>query len=267
MNSLRDLQAACYQAFTDDSGVLLAQVRNNGVAPDHRVGVYRNNHREIFKKALAASFPVVDRLVGEACFAGLAREYTRKHPSRSGDLQRYGENYPAFLERTYGDTPFRYLPDVASLEWALEEVHLDPDEPPLAISDLGRFEQDDFANLVFVKRRAVRLLRSRYPVFSIWRANQSESDVRVDLDRGRENVAIVRRGDDLEVNRLDRATWRLATELTRGSRLEDAWHPLDGEPEKDNIEAAPDLAAALQTILSLGLLAEVSAAGAQPVKT
>lgn len=267
MNSLRDLQATCYQAFTDDSRVLLALVRDNGVAPDQRVEVYRNNHREIFRKALAASFPVVERLVGEACFAGLAREYTRRHPSRSGDLQRYGESFPAFLEETYGDTRFRYLPDVAALEWALEEVHLDPDEPPLAVSEFGRFGEDDYGNLVFVARRAVRLLRSRYPVFSIWRANQSGSENRVDLDRGGEQVAIARRGNDLQVHKLDRPTFRLAAELARGSRLEDAWQPIDGEPGRDNDGAAPDLAAALQTILSLGLLAGVSAVGAHPVIT
>ena len=267
MNSLRDLQATCYQAFTDDSSVLLALVRDHGIAPDQRVEVYRNNHREIFRKALAASFPVVERLVGEACFAGLAREYSRKHPSRSGDLQRYGKNFPAYLEGTYGETPFRYLPDVASLEWALEEVHLDRDEPPLAISALGQFRADDYGNLVFVSRRAIRLMRSRYPVFSIWRANQSGSDDRIDLDRGGENVAIARRGNDLQVHKLDRAAFGLATELARGVRLEDAWRPFDGEPQRDNQGAAPGLAAALQTILSLGLFAGVSAAGAQPVIT
>ena len=267
MNSLRDLQANCYRAFTDDPGVLLALVRGNGIAPDQRVEVYRNNHREIFRKALAASFPVVERLVGEACFAGLAREYARKHPSRSGDLQRYGKSFATFLENTYGDTPFRYLPDVASLEWALEEVHLDPDEPPLAIAELGRFREADYGNLVFAARRAVRLLRSRYPVFSIWRANQSGNDGRVDLDRGGETVAVARSGNELQVHELDRSTFCLTAELARGARLEDAWQPVEREPEIDNIEAAPDLAAALQAILSLGLFAGVSITGAHRVKT
>lgn len=267
MNSLRDLQATCLQAFTGDSSKLLALVRDNGVKPHQRVEVYRNNHREIFRKALAASYPVIERLVGDACFTGLAREYSRVNPSRSGDLQRYGQDFPAFLQRTYGDTRFRYLPDVASLEWALEEVHLDPDEPTLSISELGRFDENDFGNLVFVARRAMRLLQSRYPVFSIWRANQSASDDRIDLDRGGENIAIARRGHDLQVHRLDRATCCLAAELARGTRLEDAWQAIDGDRGRQDNGAAPDLASALQTILSLGLLAGVSAAGAQSANT
>ena len=267
MNSLRELQTTCIQAFTGDSSELLALVRDNGVAPEQRVEVYRNNHREIFRKALAASYPVIERLVGDACFAGLAREYTRANPSRSGDLQRYGQDFPGFLQGTYGDTQFRYLPDVASLEWALEEVHLDPDEPALSVSELGRFDENDFGNLVFAARSAMRLLRSHYPVFSIWRANQSASDDRIDLDRGGESVAIARRGHDLQVHRLDRATFCLAAELARGTRLQDAWRPDDGASGRDRNGAAPDLAAALQTILSLGLFAGVSAAGVQTEKT
>ncbi len=268
MNSLRDLQTSCYQAFTDkDPAVLLPMVRDNGVAAEQRVAVYQNNYREIYRKTLAASFPVIERLVGEACFEGLASEYTRTHPSRCGDLQRFGENFPAFLDRTYADSRFRYLPTVSELEWALEEVHLERDEPPLAISEFGRFNEHDYGNLFFAARRAMRLLRSRYPVLSIWQANQPGSTAHVDLNQGGENVAVTRRGNDLQMHLLDEATFSLASELARGARLEDAWQPRDRALEGDDIAAAPDLASALQTVLGLGLLAEVSSADSPPVTT
>ena len=156
MNSLRELQATCYQAFTgNDAAMLLPSVRDNGIAPEQRVEVYRNNYRRDFReRPLLASFPVIERLVGEACLAGLAHQYTQAHPSRCGDIQRFGAAFPAFLDRTYGDTRFRYLSGVAALEWALEEVHVERDEPPLAISELGRFHGEDLGNLVFSDRRA-----------------------------------------------------------------------------------------------------------------
>lgn len=268
MSSLRDLQTTCYQAFTgNEPTVLLPMVRDNGVAPEQRVAVYRNNYREIYRKTLAASFPVIERLVGDACFDGLASGYTRTHPSRCGDLQRFGENFPTFLDHTYGDSRFRYLPAVSELEWALEEIHLQRDEPPLAISEFGRFNEDDFGNLVFTARRAVRLLRSQYPVLSIWQANQPGSTAHVDLDQEGENVAVIRQGNDLQMHSLDEATFFLASELARGARLEDAWQPRNRALEEDDIVAAPDLGAALQTVLSLGLLAEVSAAGSPPFST
>ncbi len=268
MTSLRDLQTACHQAFAgNDAAALLPRVLGNGIAPEQRVEIYRNNFREIFRKTVAASFPVIERLVGEACLAGLASEYTRAHPSRCGDLQRFGAAFPAFLDRTYGDSRFRYLPDVAQLEWALEEAHIERDEKPMAISELGRFQEKDYGNLVFSARRAVRLLRSRYPVLSIWHANQPGSSAQVDLDSGGENVAVTRRGNDLRMHLLDEAAFSLASELTRGARLEDAWQPSGPESEGENPGAAPDLAAALQTVLGLGLFSGVSAAGTPPVKT
>ena len=268
MSSLRDLQTTCYQAFTgNDSAVLLPMVRDNGIAPEQRVEVYRNNYREICRNTLAASFPVIERLVGEACFEGLAREYTLAHPSRCGDLQRFGAAFPAFLDHTYGDSRFRYLPSVAELEWALEEVHLKRDEQPLAISELSRFNQEDYGNLVFSARRALRLLRSRYPVLSIWHANQPGSTAPVDLNQGGEHVAVIRRSNDLQMHLIDEATFSLASELARGVRLEDAWQPRDRALEGDDIAAAPDLASALQTVLGLGLFAEVSTAGSPPVST
>lgn len=260
MNSLRNLQQACFRAFSNgDPALLLPMVRSGGVAPEQRVEVYRNNYREIYRKALAASFPVIHRLVGESCFAGLARAYTREHPSRCGDIQHFGTNFAAFLEHTYDDTGFRYLSSVADLEWALEEIHLEPDERPLAIVELQKFSADDYCNLVFRVRRAVRLVKSGFPIHAIWRANQPGNNDRVDLDRGRENVAVARQGDDLQLHLLDDDTFALAVELARGVRLEDAWTPDAGVSREIARHAAPDLGAALRTIMNLGLLADVAA--------
>lgn len=262
MNSLRSLQQACFRAFSNDDPVrLLPMVRSGGVAPEQRVEVYRNNYRETYRKALAASFPVIHRLVGESCFAGLSRAYTREHPSRCGDMQHFGTNFAAFLGRTYGDTGFRYLSCVADLEWALEEIHLEPDERPVAIAELQQFSADDYCYLVFRGRRAVRLVKSSFPILTIWKANQPDNNDRVDLDLGRENVAVVRQGDDLQMHQVDDDTFALASKLARGVCLEDAWTPRAGESGETGRHAAPDLGVALRTILSLGLLADVSAPG------
>ena len=64
MSSLRELQEHCYRAFVlGDSAALQPTVRNNEVSAEHRIQVYQNNARETFRKALLASFPVIERLV------------------------------------------------------------------------------------------------------------------------------------------------------------------------------------------------------------
>ena len=274
MNSLRDLQHACYRAFAlGDAAALLPAVRANGIPPALRIEVYRNNHREGRRKALTASFPAVERLVGESCFTGLARRYAREHPSRCGDLQQYGARFAAFLDGVYADSRFRWLTDVARLEWAVEEVHLEPDEPPLERAALSRFGPEQYGDLVFAVRRAVRFVESRFPVLSIWRANQPGNDARVDLDRGGENVFAARRGDGIHLGLLDANAFALASALAHRRRLTDAWSPgcdavaAGRAHDAPDPAAAPDLAAALGAILDSGLFAGVAAADPLPVRT
>ncbi len=261
MNSLRELQEACYRAFAlGDTASLLPAVRGNGIAPESRIEVYRNNNREAYRKALAASFPVVERLVGEQCFAGLARKYAQEHPSRCGDLQRFGARFAALLDGIYADSRFCYLSDVAHLEWALEEVHLEPDEPTVELAALSKFNPEDYGDLVFTVRRAIRLVESRFPVLSIWRANQPGNDSRVDLDHGGENVFVARQDNDLKLGRLDDDAFALASALAQGLCLADAWKPRSDSENGDSAHGAPDLAAALGEILNSGLFADVTAA-------
>ena len=71
-----------------------------GDAPlDPRRAVYRRNVLANLHDALAAAYPVVRRLVGEAFFREAAERFARAHPSRSGDLHRFGEGFGQFLSR------------------------------------------------------------------------------------------------------------------------------------------------------------------------
>src|SRR5690349_19822275 len=59
-------------------------------ALDPRAAVYRRNVLANLHDALAAAYPVVRRLVGEAFFREAARQFTQAHPSTSGDLHAFG---------------------------------------------------------------------------------------------------------------------------------------------------------------------------------
>ena len=62
-----------------------------------RFAVYRNNVASSLIKALEARFPVIERLVGDAFFKGVAHAFIRAHPPRSPVLMEYGDAFPAFL--------------------------------------------------------------------------------------------------------------------------------------------------------------------------
>ena len=216
MLSLRELQQKTYRA------VVLEDAGSSGSFNAARLDVYRNNARETFHKTLLATYPVLRRLVGEQCFRGLARSYSHDFASRSGDLGRYGAELPTLLEIYYRDTAFAYLADVARLEWACAEADTAADGLPFDLLSLAQVPADDCTRLRFTLRAPVRLLSSRFPIFSIWEANQADDVEHVALSRGAEHVLVTRRRGTVQVYRLDAATFALARSLADGDSLADA---------------------------------------------
>ena len=242
MPSLREVQQQAYRA------VVLEDAVSSRAFNAARLGVYRNNARETFHKTLAATYPVVQRLVGELCFRGLARSYQHDFPSRSGDLTRYGAEVPTLLEIYYRDTEYAYLADVARLEWACAEADTAADGLPFDLLDLQRVPADACVSLRFTLRAPVRLLSSRFPIFSIWEANQADEVGPVPLDRGAEHVLVTRRRGAVRLYRLDAGTFAFARSLADGDSIADA--AAAGEHT-----AGFELGMALKTLAELDVLA------------
>ena len=222
MPSLRELQQRFYDALLlDDATALAGLVRTDGLDPEDRVDVYRNNARERFRKTLAADYPVIQQLVGEQCLRGLARLYMREHPSRSGDLQSFGHEFAAFLAMRYGGGEYAYLADVARLEWAYQEVLIAPDAESVGVDALAVFPADRLEQLKLRLHPAVRLVRSRFPILRIWQLNQHGADPEesIDLASGGEAVLLRRLESHVELRRLAAADWTLLTGLHAGVAL------------------------------------------------
>lgn len=98
MPSLRDIQVRSHRAFIEgDFDAIDDFLAAGALSRTAQVNVYQNNARETFRKALLAAYPVVAKLVGDDCFAGLAAKYLREHPSMDSDLQHFGDKFPGGL--------------------------------------------------------------------------------------------------------------------------------------------------------------------------
>jgi hypothetical protein len=196
MPSLREIQSRFVASLDDPASEDVADwVVMDGVNAAERVSIYRNNVQLSFVKALALEFPVIERLVGQTYFAQLAHEFMCLHPSRNGDLHFVGMPFPDFLRERFEDSRYRYLSQVARLEWARQEVIVAADASPMELAPLKAVEPQDYCRLRFVMHPACRLVRSEYPVLKIWWANQDDSDSTelIDLDGGAELVVVHRR--------------------------------------------------------------------------
>ena len=200
------------------------EVLGNGLEPAARLRIYRNNSAAFFAGALARTYPVLRKRVGEEYFDQLAREYRRQHPSRAGDLHYVGQHFPAWVAARHAGSAFAWLADLARLEWACEEALVAAQERAATLEALASVPGDQLATVRFRLQASVRLVASQYPVWSVWRANQGEDPgTPVDPDIGAEHVALHCTADGLVLRKLAPPEWRFIEALAEGATLGDAF--------------------------------------------
>ncbi|HXW09289.1 MAG TPA: DNA-binding domain-containing protein [Steroidobacteraceae bacterium] len=223
---LLDAQRALAGALRElDAGTSLSD-RFEGparIAVADRLAVYRNNARQFFRAALALTYPVLQRRVGEDFFRQLATEYRGAHPSRSGDLHWVGAEFPAWLEIRLHETEYAWLADLARLEWACEEAAAAATEAPVTLQCLAAIPPESVDGVRLRLQPSLRLVASRWPVWSVWSANQVEGAGPVDLTAGAEHCACIGTTDaGVAVFRLGIEAYGLLAELRQDASLADA---------------------------------------------
>lgn len=222
---------------------LAAQVVPGTLGVAARLEVYRNNRRQTLGAALAAVYPTVHALVGEACFAGIALRFLAAHPSRSGNLHDWGEALPGFLATLAATADLPYLADVARLDWAWHAAFHAVDaapagglaakpaapDPQAALHALAAAEPAQRADARLPWHPAARLLASCHPVFDLWRWHQMPGPDRPALqlpDEG-QSVLVLRRLDlphqPVAVQRTTPAEQALLRAFASGATLGDAF--------------------------------------------
>lgn len=171
---------------------------------NERLAIYANNAATNFEQSLRLCFPAVLRLVGAPYFSQCVSTYRRRHPSRSGDLQHAGASFAPFLDELHGRGEYRYLGDVARLEWLYQEALTAADHEPLDLDRLARVPADRCGELRFSLHPAARLFTSDVPALQIWEANVGESEpTTVDLRAGDDRLLLARTCGRLEFHRLE----------------------------------------------------------------
>lgn len=209
-------------ALAQRQAAFLAALFDAAPAASPALALYRRNVLAGLHDALAAAFPVVRRLVGEAFFREAAERFARAHPSRSGDLHEFGGAFPGFLRAYPHAAALAYLGDVASLEWALHEAGLARDEALLAPAALAAVPPERAGELRLRLHAAVRLVRSDHPVQAIWEANQPSRDGTLSRPPHAEAVLIARPRDEVQLHGLAPGEWRFAQAVRRGASLAEA---------------------------------------------
>jgi hypothetical protein len=209
MPSLAELQAHFSAYLLAPAGsappaALPRGLRDGEAAATERLGVYKNNVYSTLIDALAATFPAVERLVGNEFFRYAAREYIAIHAPRSPMLLGFGHKFPQFLSRFAPAATVPYLPDVAELEFLWLEAYHAPESIGLDAERVSAMLAEPTRGHALRLHPSARLMRSRHPVSRIWELNRSPDEIegKTRIPSEPEHLLIVRPRTTVEVRRV-----------------------------------------------------------------
>ncbi|MDF3036513.1 MAG: hypothetical protein K0S28_1787 [Paucimonas sp.] len=212
-----------------------------------RLALYRGNLTSAWEKTLASIYPVIRVLVGEECFAGLARSYGKSHPSIDGDLNRFGKHFAQFLQESAHLADYPYLPDVARLEWAMHVAYYADTATPLTTQYLSSLSAQEADDLCLTLHPSCTLFASEWNAIDIWRAHQKERTTWPSTVQRQCFGIVVRPKWEALVLELPPAAWQMLARIDTGLALGPA---IDAALA---VDAAFDLAETLKLCLNHGV--------------
>jgi len=174
-----------------------------------RLAIYRNNIVGSLTDALLATYPLVTNLTGEEFATAMLRSYVLLYPPETASLSDYGDKVAAFIAGFTPASTLPYLPDIARMEWAMNQACYAPDDLPLTSASIDRLMASDLADARLPFRASVQLVKSPWPVLSIraFCLQEAETEEKLDTNQPGESVLIYRPGLTVELIALSNADY------------------------------------------------------------
>ncbi|MDE1309809.1 DNA-binding domain-containing protein [Vibrio aestuarianus] len=181
-------QALHYQASADDCHIV-----SDHFSAEQRIQVYRNNFIISLSEVLQTTYPMLEALVGEECFAGLARQHVLTHPLQEGSVTHYGQGF----DQTVNQFPTvveaaPYASEVARFEWANDLVQQRYANAPARacqpLTQLATIEEEKHSQIILHLKADVIAFDSPYALFALQKAIQTEQFAELDIHRQQRGV-------------------------------------------------------------------------------
>lgn len=133
--------------------------------------VYHHAYRARLQEALADSYPLLQRYLGEAQFGELAQALAQEAPPRERSLASWGREWPARLAQRFPAHP--EVAELAALEWALRSVFDAADAPAWTVSEIEALGAQTCLAQWPVLHPTWQLLWQRTSAVVLWQALQA----------------------------------------------------------------------------------------------
>jgi hypothetical protein len=189
-------------------------------------------------RGLAARYPVGRHLAGDESFLGAARGYVLNEPPRPLSLLAFGETFPRFLRSLGTSASIDYLADIAELELACSTARDAADAAPVAARvPLSTMQA---APLRVRLHPSVSVVASRFPIVTIWEANQADDDAAMIYQWTAEAALVARPFAAVEIRRLPAGGHAFLRALLGGGTIADA--AAAGRADAPDFDRAANLA-------------------------
>jgi hypothetical protein len=115
-----------------------------------------------------------------------------------------------------------YLQDLARVEWMRQEAYLAADAPALDAGLLDTSDPEGLSRLTLRVHPATRVISSPFPVYRIWRLNQSDvqdKDIPTVDMKSAEHVIVTRPGHEVVTRAINLADATLVRAVAGGASL------------------------------------------------
>ena len=216
-----------------------------------RFDVYRNNVMASLIEALKANFPITFALVGQDFFNALAVGYISENPPVIPMLFQYGAEFPSFIAEYPAVSTIPYLSDVAQLENHWRAAYHAVEKQSIDITAVQAFSPEDQMNLLFEIHPSASILKSGWPIYSIWQGHESGDMGQIDLEVS-ENVVICRPQVNVLLANLNMEACVFFRQIINGQTLGEAY----GAAAELNEEF--DLSYSFGQLFAMGLVTALS---------
>jgi Putative DNA-binding domain len=239
MPSLADLQSSMARAMTTgERGSDVAQLVG-GAKPGNRLDIHLRHYEASLTAVLRDKFAACTWLAGADLVGAAARAYVHAYPPLQPCIAEYGDDFPQFVA-SYGRAPtMPYMESFAMLEWAVGQVSIAIDYPPLSWQDLAQIGSTRLVDSALKLQPGLRYVRSAWRIDELMTMYLSGTEPeRFVLPEFDTFIEVRGARGTVHLARIDGATFAFRMELAAsGSIGAAADHALDYDPSFDTGEA------------------------------
>jgi len=171
MNDLMSLQDK-FQAYLlqDNHDIDDCIVGTESVPIDVRLMIYGQAYRSRLIDALAATYPVLKKYLGDDDFYQLTEEYLDAYPSTYRSIRWFGDQFSAFLQHHSHYSVQPYLAELALVEWTMTLVFDAASSPILTEVDINSLPDSAWETLRIQFIPSLHRLSLFWNAIEIWQA-------------------------------------------------------------------------------------------------